>query len=36
LSQHAQSGVVTLVTYLAREGATMPAIPDVANDEATH
>jgi hypothetical protein len=30
VSQEARSGVVTVVTYLAREGATMPAIPDAS------
>jgi len=33
-AQDAHSGVVTVVTYLAREGATMPAIPDSTADDA--
>lgn len=36
LSQDPQTGAVTLVTYFAREGAQMPAIPEPAGDEAMH
>lgn len=34
VAQDPRSGVVTLVTYFGREGATMPVIPGVAEDDA--